>query len=230
MDGVTMKLEDHWSWDLSRWLKSTFPIDLDGREAYILGSLEAGPGFSLPDSMAWTGAGLDRRLRDRLELLGLWNGPGFAVVTQSGFSRGTVGEREILVHEFAHWIEWQASPISDELMMWVLLHDWFTIRGVETADRQTESAVIERPPWAGHEAPFIRAAIHASHRAGVYASDCRVAGAVYGLSACPWYEHALGDEPRRLESLPVAEILKTPAPAAFAELWASDTNQPGKDS
>ena len=45
---------------------------------------------------------------------------------------------------------------------------------------------------------------------------------LFGLSRLYLYEAALSDEPARLAHKPLAEILETSPPRAFAELWRSD--------
>jgi hypothetical protein len=88
---------------------------------------------------------------------------------------------------------------------------------------------IEPPatvPYAGHEARFIRAAVHLQHRAsiaGVTVAPSRLcAGREYGLSSANQYRNALGDEPCRLAADSIRELLDRHPPEAFSRLWAED--------
>lgn len=81
-------------------------------------------------------------------------------------------------------------------------------------------------PFSGHEADFIRIALHLRHRAemaGVLVplfGYC--AGTPYGLSHANRYRQALGNEPRRLAGERFRDILATPYPKAFWRLWTTD--------
>jgi hypothetical protein len=81
-------------------------------------------------------------------------------------------------------------------------------------------------PFAGHEAGFIRVALHLRHRAdraGVLVPMFYYcAGTPYGLSHPNRYRKALGNEPDRLADLSIREIIATPYPKAFWRLWTAD--------
>jgi len=73
---------------------------------------------------------------------------------------------------------------------------------------------------------FIRTALHLCHRAeraGVIVTPALVCpNRQYGLSHANAYRAALGDEPERMAGSTIHEMLRTPAPGAFARLWADD--------
>jgi hypothetical protein len=68
--------------------------------------------------------------------------------------------------------------------------------------------------------------LHLYHRAGLVST--LVAPALvcpnrqYGLSNVNAYRDALADEPQRMAGSTIHEMLRTPAPGAFARLWAYD--------
>lgn len=138
------------------------------------------------------------------------------------------------LHELAHHVETLAflrhversfgySPVVDS----VLSHDALV---------ECLSATMPAPlaPWFAHEAGFIRAAIHVSHRAQLHGfingtpTNLTIAGNRYGLSPVGRYCEALGDEPQRRQEEPIAEILLTNSPIEFDALFTSDTQQIAK--
>lgn len=78
----------------------------------------------------------------------------------------------------------------------------------------------------GHEAPYIRALCHISHRLSGMGFPSLPGWSFqhrqYGLSSLARYTKALGDEPQRLSWVPLCEVLSRQAPAAFERLWAGD--------
>jgi hypothetical protein len=81
-----------------------------------------------------------------------------------------------------------------------------------------------REAWFHHDAPWIRSYLHVSHRLErALRLPCIPSfHPCYGLSSARKYESALGDEPRRLGHIPLAEISGIRPPEAFIELWKSD--------
>ena len=80
-----------------------------------------------------------------------------------------------------------------------------------------------------HGLAFIRAGLHLAFRIqrlpGVshFGVDAmRIAGSRYGLSHVYHYMEAIGDERQERIGEPITRILKSPAPAEFAALFASD--------
>lgn len=82
------------------------------------------------------------------------------------------------------------------------------------------------PPYHGHEAGFIRIALHLCHRAAVAGFDVRpgaiCAGYRYGLSPAACYLESLGDEPARCAEMLFRDIAETTPPQAFSSLWCDD--------
>lgn len=87
----------------------------------------------------------------------------------------------------------------------------------------------ELPRYFGHEASFIRIALHLVHRASVAGFDTKPTGIVhsqrYGLSLMSHYADALDDEPQRLATLTFREIRGIEPPETFQRLWQADLNQ-----
>lgn len=108
--------------------------------------------------------------------------------------------------------------------------------GVDPERLLFESLVVadcaKRPPRAdlpayyGHEAGFIRIALHLCHRAeraGISIAAAAIcAGHRYGLSHASDYQDALGDEPACCAEMLFRDIAATDPPPAFSRLWAQD--------
>jgi hypothetical protein len=87
-------------------------------------------------------------------------------------------------------------------------------------------------PWAGHDSQWVRAVLHIMHRAkawGLVTVPEAIAdlSGQYGLSSLSEYTAALGNEPNRLDWVPIDEVLARPLPAEFEELWAADVRRSG---
>jgi hypothetical protein len=127
-----------------------------------------------------------------------------------------------VLHELAHILDRPA------------LYDDRT--GVDPAKLRFESLVIvnvtqrpardDIPLYFGHEAGFIRIALHLCYRAerpGVSIHPCAIcAGYRYGLSSAVLYQEALGDEPQRCADMLLRDILAAKPPHAFSSLWCDD--------
>jgi hypothetical protein len=84
-------------------------------------------------------------------------------------------------------------------------------------------------PWSGHDWKWIRAVVHIQHRMqghGLVTVPAAIADlSAYGLSPLTSYAEALGDEPSRLDWVPVTEVLARPCPAEFESLWTADVQR-----
>jgi len=82
------------------------------------------------------------------------------------------------------------------------------------------------PLYHGHEAGFIRIALHLCHRAQQAGFDAHhaalCAGYRYGLSHAGSYLEALGDEPARCAGMLFRDIKSHKPPPAFSSLWCDD--------
>jgi hypothetical protein len=130
----------------------------------------------------------------------------------------------IVLHEFAHILMRPApyKPRPDVEPATIVFES--LVVGHAVAVEPPADTDIE--PFTGHEADFIRVALHLRHRAdraGVLVPMFYYcAGTQCGLSHPNRYRKALGDEPSRLASLSIREILAAPCPQAFWRLWTAD--------
>jgi len=217
-------------------LREVAPIDLAGKPIYRFDSGSThGSGIrrSCGDWWAWTGAALDLELERWLRARGWWAGRGPCIVfdlsriaanrsSSTAFLEAVLG---IALHELSHWLAGgQLAHCTLEEMPPVIqdaLKTEFWVR-----DPGDDPPV--REPWDQHGKSFIRACCHLRYRALRFAHEGVIqqitfAGDTYGVSAREAYFAALGDEPHRHRGESIREILDTPAPDGFRELWERDT-------
>jgi hypothetical protein len=204
----------------------TIAPDLDGQSLYIV------PQSQLPDELGgrsicdgFTTPKLDLYLRD---VFGTnWRGRGPCMVIDDTDFAGLDAvdiEQAVMatvLHELAHVLDRPPvqgyGPPADPGRM------KFEALCVGHAVAAEPAATV---PYAGHEARFIRAALHLQYRAsraGVTVAPSRLcAGREYGLSPANQYRNALGDEPCRLATDSIRQLLDRHPPEAFSRLWAED--------
>lgn len=186
-------------------------------EAASVELLQHCPAWPVPgDTLAYASLGRDLRIRDELIRLGRWHGeyrPTIVFVDKPTLP--------LLLHELAHCLPLR-EPLSDivptdeqRAFQEADMHAWATRRQAPTL------------PWAGHELPFIRRAIHLAYRAslaGIAAGlhQMQIAGYQYGLSHVSSYRDALGSEPAQCLSSSFAAIDARPMPPRFVQLFARD--------
>lgn len=193
--------------------------DLAGHAVYVVDWAEISerfPEMHRAGALAWTSPYLDEALEPWLREQDRWQGPGFATIVYRASIetwRDTLG---CVMHELAHWLTDERAvsptPVPQEAIC-MALAAWCA------------SEPVVAPPWAGHEAPFIRAAAHLAHRAGdqmesIRPSMLRFSLAYTGLTENTWMT-ALGSELGTSGS--IRELLTTPAPAEFNDLWQACT-------
>lgn len=169
-------------------------------------------------------------IRDRLVSRGEWQGPGpTLVLLPDDFKRDTEGNRKCLagrvLHELTHHLPFQ--PITDESCdeaRAVHLQQY-----QEWAKPESKANRKPGPPWQQHGLRFTRACLHIHFRTVWHRwpmafdlDDLAFAGSTYCLSSPYSYRRALGDEPGRMIDKPLTDVLKTPAPQAFADLFRAD--------
>jgi hypothetical protein len=177
---------------------------------------------------------LDVALRSELERQGRWQGRGVAFVIDADAIRrrwpdAFSGERAIVgavLHELAHWLNApEATPPSVESP--AEAYREFT----EACARPTPPTPIPAAFWS-HGAGFTRLACHLWHRArhgGGYSLTPRrllFAGdypTLEALSRPPAYLESLADEMELCRGWPLRTIIATAPPAAFSDLWRTDT-------
>lgn len=133
----------------------------------------------------------------------------------------------ITLHELAHVLQRPAlfRDRQNEVPA-KLMYEALCVGHIVATEPAPDSPAATTKPYFGHEADFIRVALHLRHRAeqaGVLVPlYCYCAGTLYGLSHPNRYREALGDEPARLADASFREIIATSFPEAFSRLWAAD--------
>lgn len=190
-------------------------------------------------ALALTSRHLDLMLHPTLERQHRWHGRGPAIlldpvaIAADAAHRPRASRRRvfpavavgIVLHELAHVV---ASPALDEaepdpgLIQFGRLSLAADLTGTEAPTNGPGAAV----PWRGHEWPFIRIALHLTHRAAALGVDVTARDVFdardYELSPTYQYIAALDDEPGRLAGNPITTINRAPPPAAFVALWEAD--------
>jgi hypothetical protein len=221
-----------WQGQAETLIRSIAGADADGPLYFVDGDeLPANMVFS--DCLALTGATMATAMEPWLKARDRWQGDGFCTVVYPSriAKRKRITLPDVLnaaciaacVHEFAHCLP--------ELALRRIVGAEFPEPAIEpsAALALMQSPLTTSPPWAGHEAPtFVRACLHLSSRAFAAGHwlpprNLHCAGPAYGLSDICDYATALGDEVEQLATMPVSQILATPAPDAFQALWNSDT-------
>lgn len=104
--------------------------------------------------------------------------------------------------------------------------DKLLFESLVVADCTKRPARGDLPAYHGHEAPFIRIAVHLCYRAslaGVHLAPTAICGGLrYGLSHASDYQEALGDEPVLYRGMLFRDLEATEPPQAFRTLWATD--------
>jgi hypothetical protein len=104
--------------------------------------------------------------------------------------------------------------------------DKLLFESLVVADATKRPVRSDLPARYGHEASFIRIAVHLGHRAslaGVRIAPTAICGGLrYGLSHASDYQEALGDEPMLCSGMLFRDIAATEPPLAFRTLWATD--------
>ncbi len=217
----------------ARLLKAAAP-ELAGVPLYLVA--QSGTAFAGSCLSAFTHPNLDVWIKGRLA--GRWRGRGWAVVLNDT-AAGIPSEvpacmladhvAAAAVHEVGHGFAdgydlaaAGSEPGEDALKAG---REITPLAAARMADRgaPTDRAIVGE--FMAHGERWIRAVLHLRRRieaAGVYLPASTCVGVRSELSRPEAYDAALADEPERTAGRPLAEILDSPAPAAFAELWERD--------
>jgi len=131
------------------------------------------------------------------------------------------------------WLENALALFLHELAHVLSAEKMVALNVTEPAAREAVAACLRDPPdceaaipWQGHDACFIRNAIHLEHRTqtvlGFEAESFCLAGSYYGLSEPSAYRQALADEPAELAGEPFRIIRQAQPPQEFVTLWQND--------
>jgi hypothetical protein len=171
---------------------------------------------------------LDLILRDQIGPA--WQGRGPCIVCNDLAMREDLGPfltptfLATALHELAHVLE-RGMTFEDQSEM---CPDRLIFDGLVVARAMNElvPATQARQRFLQHDDRFLRTILHLCHRAeraGVIVAPGLVCpNRQYGLSHANAYRAALGDEPERMAGSTIHDLLRSPAPGAFACLWADD--------
>lgn len=135
---------------------------------------------------------------------------------------------DAVAHETGHILQygWNREPYPLPMPEWVdeiSFEVTATLRAAEPVPLQGLSI-----PWSEHDGIWIRLYLHASHRlqgALAIQSEPTFDTKAIGLSPRWKYSARLGDEPTRLERLPLTKIVDVIPPEAFVAAWRDDVQR-----
>jgi hypothetical protein len=177
---------------------------------------------------AFTSPSLDLHLR---EAIGRdWRGRGACVVVNDeGLRRDFPDSFETrflgtIIHELAHILErpspYRPRPDADAKK----LHSESLQIAAVVSGPPTPNEI--ETPWYGHEARFIRIAVHLWHRSKTHHVILRpselLTSEYYALSPARWYAIAIEAEARQMAGATFREICPRKSPDAFRRLWTKD--------
>jgi hypothetical protein len=175
---------------------------------------------------ALTSPRMSGELSERLQKMGLWQGPGFCTVVDEAHFENYEQLLATSIHEFSHYFDNQ--KIRDNFIS-VLGADKFEeyistpLAPGKIVDDVDPLATLK--PWDRHTPTHARLCIHAGYRAmklGWYGSYSQIFnGLNYLLPPGDDFAFALGAEPQRLADLPMSDVAKTEPPEQFKQFASS---------
>lgn len=205
------------------------PAELADVQVYVL------PQSRLPLDMGYdsvclgyTTGSLDLHLQD---VIGRdWRGRGACVVVNDAKLRQETPDSYetkflgTVVHELAHVLE-RPSPYRPrpDVDADKLRREAAEVVNIVSGPPTNDEEIL---PWFGHEARFIRIAMHLWYRAKqhdlyLFPDEIMVAD-WYALSPARCYARATEDEAKQTVTATFREICKLPLPEPFRRLWTSD--------
>jgi len=205
----------HWSHDHEHWLRSRLPTETGSDGIYIRCRSEFPGMVEVPGALLYTTMTLDAKLRTWLEPKGSWHGAGFAMVIEAeGLWHSLPWRRQQahILHEMSHLFEFRAAGKYRPNLVWD--ETWTALE--LSYDHKAD---ISATTFSVHGCQFARAALHLWWRCRwdvdpnamqIFEDDYQSPDASSAITA-------LADELR--STTDIMSVLRTPAPAAFAELW-----------
>lgn len=164
-----------------------------------------------------------------------WRGRGACVLINDLALREDFGDEDLelhflamTLHELGHALQqgiWyrERTDVTPDLLKDRMKFESFAL-ALQLAEPPT--AAEAQAAFFAHGGPFIRVCLHLAFRAGVAGERIGPAllcgGRRYGLSHAMRYQDALGQEPACMRRRTFRDILATPAPKAFRQLWLQD--------
>ena len=204
--------------------------DLAGGPIYVVPQSRLATDMTA-DCEGYTAPSLDLYLRDAIGPAWHGRGPCLVVIDVALAADAHPDDFEYLVravvlHELAHILE-RPALVTDRTGVQPAR---IQFEALAVADAVSRPELAEQPAYRGHEARFIRTVLHLRHRAAeagvAIAPALLCAGWRYGLSVADRYVEALGGEPARMAGALFHDILASPPPATFTELWIADVSPP----
>ncbi len=207
--------------------------DLGNKPLYVVAQSRVPAEFGgAADCSGFTTPNLDLYLRDTIATA--WRGRGPCMVVNDNDLTETMDAADIesaiaatALHELAHIVQRPAlfrdrqNQDPDKLV-----YEALCVGHIVATEPGPDSAAATAKPYYGHEAGFIRIALHLRRRAELVGVLIPLfgyaAGNLYGLSHPSRYVESLADEPDRLIAASFKEIVSTPYPEEFSRLWAAD--------
>lgn len=212
--------------------------DLPGMAVYVLplSSLDERPAVASECTYAFTSRTLDLEMH-RDGQIPRWLGRGFCCVINDEKMLATGRSNNACRTLFR--LDWLGAAVHELAHAMIYGREWYiggsVLRHRIYAESRERARSKQPPPdwtapWASHDAPWIRAALHLCHRANALhvplnGERVGVAGQNYGLSEPAKYSDALGGERFAFEGMSIRNVLATPAPAAFERLFSFDTRK-----
>jgi hypothetical protein len=216
-----------WFEDFARRLA---PRDFAGTLLYVMDATLGGPSYTV----GFAGERLDLAYQEQIGAR--WQGRGacFAVDLQQVQDQAASEEgnaerqRDLFIHDA---IELALHELAHVLTFRHLFNpDVTPAAAKEFLGECLQESPLKPPaeyvPWIGHNAEYLRTAIHLEHRAArllrTSVRACSVAGGGYGLSEGDQYRAALAGEPKELDGGSFSVIRQLHPPRAFIDLWRAD--------
>lgn len=179
--------------------------------------------------LGWTSRILDLQCKPYLEQLGRWVGRGFCTIIHESRVPDGPDRNGIALHEFGHYLTVK-EHLVEELFSEAEISR--AMRNRPRDDNELPTGHIKRPAgqprWFQHEQDFVRASAHLGYRGGQELASIRPRHLRF---ASPYF----GQHFRELEFMtslsselgdarPIREILASPAPQSFVDLWTMATD------
>lgn len=218
---------------------------LVGKPKYFLSDSEA---VSIERSLSclslnasgWTSRVADLLFADELVERGSWQGRSFCCVVDEGQHRRLEEVAATVGHELAHWISFGGVIDGSLKDPSALSQQWLTVTR-QAAAKTVSVATIEpkKSPSAAmtshHDAKFVRAACHAAYRLrraipSLRPEELRFVSPYHKGCTESQFMKSLSSELVTRASHSIFDVLRSPVPQPFADLWHRATGRKLSDA